>query len=403
MSRPSLLESKNLQPYWDVDRLRQEGLWNYDIIVEPTPGSSKACVYDHQVDLMGSYSYLGLIGHPKINEAAQRAIEQYGTGTHGVRKLAGTTALHADLDAATARFLGTEDAVTFSSGYMANITLFSAFADVNHSVIADYLVHASTIDGLTLAKTQFTRFKHNNEDSLARLLSRSDASIPAVVAMEGCYSMDGDLGNLPEIYAVAKAHGATLVIDEAHSIGAIGDTGRGICEHFGIAPQLDLILMGTFSKAFPASGGYLAGSKAFCDFIRSRGRGYIFSGALAPPTTAAALASMQVILEEPWRVSRLRELTTFWKKMLDERGIPYRGGHSPVVPVMTFESERSWHIANDCIENGLFVQSIMSPVVPPGTARLRTSVNLNLDENALERAADVIQSALAKFPRESEA
>lgn len=346
------------------------------------------------MDLLGSYSYLGLLGHQEIEEAAKRAIEIYGTGTHGVRLLAGTLSLHRQLEEEIAAFLGTEDAVVFSSGYAANLSILASVMAPGALIVADKLIHASLVDGSALSGAEIVRFRHNSLAALKMCLESASPDRPVMVVVDGVYSMEGDLAPLPGIVELVKQFGAALMVDEAHSIGVCGPTGRGVCEHFGVDPKSIDILMGTFSKAIPASGGYAAGSKEVCDFLRLQGRGFIYSGALAPPVAAAALASLKIIQREPHRVAALVDLRQAFHALLDSRGIPYIKTETPIVPILCGSSHQAWSVASACQKKSVFVQAIVPPVVPEGKARLRAAVNYNHSQRQLVRFADVLAEAL---------
>ncbi|MGH2510005.1 MAG: aminotransferase class I/II-fold pyridoxal phosphate-dependent enzyme, partial [Ktedonobacteraceae bacterium] len=256
--------------------------------------------------MMASYSYLGLLGHPRINAAAQAALMEFGTGTHGVRLLAGTISPHRKLEQTIARFKQSEDAVVFTSGYVTNIATIATLASKGHVVICDQLNHASIIDGCTLSQAQFVLFRHNDMDDLARCLRQNGQAGKQLVAVDAVFSMDGDIINLPEVVRLCKQHGAFLMVDEAHSVGVLGATGHGIEEHFGLDSQAIDVKMGTLSKALPSVGGYVAGKAELITALKHNARPFIFSAALPPPQIAAAQAALELIEEEPQRVTTLQ-------------------------------------------------------------------------------------------------
>jgi len=253
-------------------------------------------VQGREMLMFASYSYLGLLGHPKINAAAKAAIDEFGTGTHGVRTLAGSLDLHAELEEDLARFKQTEDAITFSSGYVTNLTAVSTLVGRHDAVICDKLNHASIVDGCLLSGAEFVRFRHNDMDDLGRCLQRAEGKGTRLVVVDAVFSMDGDIINLPRMVELCHEHRARLMVDEAHSVGVLGRTGRGIEEHFGLGSVIDL-KMGTLSKTIPSVGGYLAGGRDLIHLIRHTSRAYIFSAALPPAQTAAAKAALEVMLE----------------------------------------------------------------------------------------------------------
>ena len=243
--------------------------------------------------MFASYSYLGLLNHPKINEAAKAAIDRFGTGTHGVRILAGTLTLHEELEQTIARFKGTDDAITYSSGYATNLATISTLVGRNDWVLSDKWNHASIVDGCLLSRAEFVRFRHNDMDDLARQLRKAPAGVSKLVVADAVFSMDGDIVNLPVLVDVCRRYGARLMVDEAHSLGVLGKTGRGIEEHFDM-PGAIVIKMGTLSKTIPAIGGYIAGDKRTITYLKHVARAFVFSAALPPPVAAAAKAAFEV-------------------------------------------------------------------------------------------------------------
>ena len=360
-------------------------------IEEYLPGS-RVRVTDHgDMLLLGGYSYLGLNGHPKINQAACEAISKYGTGTHGVRLLAGSLNLHRQLEAKVAEFKQTEAAATFSSGFFANVSTIASLLGRDDTVICDKLNHASIVDGCQLSGAKLVRFQHNDMDSLETCLAKSKGK--KMVIVDAVFSMDGDIINLPEVSRLCRQYGAWLMVDEAHSIGVLGATGKGIEEHFGLPPESVDIKMGTFSKAIPSAGGYIATSKKLCHFIQHQARGFIYSGALSPPNTAAALAALEVIEEEPERIQTLHRNVDHFARGLRSLGFNFLKSQTPIFPVICGEDWAAWEIARACQRKGVFVQAIPHPVVPKGTARLRAAVSASHSLEDLDFCLNVLQSA----------
>src|SRR3990172_238740 len=288
-----------------IDGLKEADLYFYNQPVDELKGNARAIVRGREMLMFASYSYLGLLGHPRINAAATAAIDKYGTGTHGVRLLAGTLALHEELENTIADFKHAEAAITFSSGYVTNLTAISTLVGRHDSVICDKLNHASIVDGCLLSGANFTRFKHNDMEDLERALKEASTKGTKLVVVDAVFSMDGDLIDLPRVAALCQKYDAWLMVDEAHSLGMVGKTGRGIEEHFGLGDVVD-IKMGTLSKTIPSVGGYVAGPKDLVGYLRHASRAYIFSAALPPAQAAAALEAFRVILDEPERIARLR-------------------------------------------------------------------------------------------------
>ena len=264
-----------------VDLLQETDLYFYNQPVTELKGGARALINGRDMGMYASYSYLGLIGHPRINKAAKDAIDRYGTGTHGVRMLAGSLDLHKELEETIAEFKGTEAAVTYTSGYVTNLTVVSSILGRGGYVISDKLNHASIVDGCLMSGAKFLRFRHNDmEDLEARLNGIPEGATKLVVA-DAVFSMDGDIIDFPNVVRLSKKYNAWLMIDEAHSVGVLGKTGRGIEEHFGMEGSID-IKMGTLSKTIPSVGGYIAGKQELIDFLSHASRAYIFSAALPP-------------------------------------------------------------------------------------------------------------------------
>jgi 8-amino-7-oxononanoate synthase len=339
-----------------------------------------------------SYSYLGLLGHPKIGAAAQEALARYGTGTHGVRLLAGTLPLHGELEETIARFKRAEAAIVYSSGYVTNLSTVAALVGRNDVVICDKFNHASIVDGCLLSQAKFLRFRHNDMAGLERRLQQVDPEVGRLVIVDAVFSMDGDVINLPEVSRLCREYGARLMVDEAHSLGVLGETGHGIEEHFGLEDIVD-IKMGTLSKTIPSVGGYIAGSQELITYLKHVARGFFFSAALPPAQVAAAKASFEVIEEEVERVKKLQRNVEFFLGGLKARGFDTLCSETPIVPVICGEDERAYQMAKLCQEKDVFVLPVVSPAVPLGLARLRANVTAAHSEDDISHALDIFEWA----------
>jgi len=342
------------------------------------------------MSMFASYSYLGLIGHPRIDAAARKAVDDFGTGTHGVRTLAGTLTLHNELEATIAEFKGMEDAVTFTSGYVTNLTAISSLVGRHDCVFSDKLNHASIVDGCLMSGSKFIRFRHNDMDDLAARLKDAPSQAAKLVICDAVFSMDGDIIDLPRVVELCKENDAWLMIDEAHSLGVLGETGKGIEEHFNLEGAID-IKMGTLSKTIPSVGGYIAGNADLIKFLRHQSRAYIFSAALPPAQAAAAMESFRVILDEPWRVKQLRENTNLFINGLKERGFDTMKTETAIVPLLCGTDEKAFEMTRECHKRDLFVLPVISPAVPEGLARLRTTVTANHEPEQIERALEIFE------------
>ena len=342
--------------------------------------------------MYASYSYLGLVGHPRINEAAVKAIEKYGTGTHGVRLLAGSLVLHQELEETIAKFKMAEAAVTFSSGYVTNLTVISTLLGRGDYVISDKLNHASIVDGCLMSGAKFLRFKHNDMEALEQRLQQVPGGATTLVIADSVFSMDGDVINFPKFVELCKKYGAWIMIDEAHSVGVLGKTGRGIEEHFGMEGSIDF-KMGTLSKTIPSVGGYIAGKKELVEFLRHASRAYIFSAAIPPAQAAGAKEAFDVILDEPWRVEKLTANAKQFIEGIKGRGFDTLYTSTAIVPVLCGSDETAFMMTRQAQHQDVFVLPVVSPAVPPGLARLRATVTAAHEPDEIEHAMNVIEAA----------
>jgi 8-amino-7-oxononanoate synthase len=375
-----------------VRKLREDDLYYYNLPVEEIKGGSRVVVGGREMAMYASYSYLGLIGHPRINAAAKAAIDKFGTGTNGVRLLAGTLTLHGELEETIAAFKHAEAAITYSSGYVTNLTVLSTLVGRGDYVISDKLNHASIVDGCLMSGAEFRRFKHNDMEELERRLQQVPGDAARLVVADAVFSMDGDILDLPRTIEICKKYNAWLMIDEAHSVGVLGKTGRGIEEHFGLGDVID-IKMGTLSKTIPSVGGYVAGKKELVQYLRHASRAYIFSAALPPAQAAAANEAFKVILDEPWRVEKVCANGEQFVKGLKSAGFDTMLSTTAIVPVLCGTDERAYKLTQVCHHQDLFVLPVVSPAVPEGLARLRATVTAAHEPKEIEYAMEVIEKA----------
>jgi glycine C-acetyltransferase len=375
-----------------VDGLKGQDLYFYNQPITELRGGARVLVNGREMGMFASYSYLGLVGHPKINAAARDAIDRYGTGTHGVRTLAGSLVLHRELEETIAEFKGAEAAITYTSGYATNITVVSTLVGRGDYVISDKLNHASIVDGCLMSGAKFLRFRHNDMEALEDRLKQVEAGAAKLVVADSVFSMDGDVIDFPKVVELCRRYGAWLMIDEAHSVGVLGKTGRGIEEHFDMPGSID-IKMGTLSKTIPSVGGYVAGKRDLIEYLRHASRAYIFSAALPPAQAAAAKASFEVILEEPWRVEKLNQNAQQFIGGLKQRGFDTLYTETAIVPVICGTDEAAFSMTRAAQHEDLFVLPVVSPAVPPGLARLRATVTAAHESPEIEQAMEVIYRA----------
>jgi glycine C-acetyltransferase len=375
-----------------LEEVRENDLYFYNIPITELQGGARVVVDGRTMEMFASYSYLGLIGHPRIAAAAHTSLDRFGTGTHGVRLLAGTLSLHQDLEAELAAWKGAQAAVTFSSGYVTNLTVISALLGRRDYVFSDKLNHASIVDGCLLSGAQLIRYRHNDPADLDERLADAPPDAGRLVVTDAVFSMDGDIVRLPELAEICRRRGAWLMVDEAHSLGVLGATGRGVEEHFGLPGVVD-IQMGTLSKTVPSVGGFVAGRAELIDFLRHAARAYIFSAALPPPQAAAALEAVRVIREEGWRLEHLRRNTQLFTSGLRKLGFDTMNTQTPIVPILCRHDNRAFALARECHRLGLFVVPVVSPAVPPGMARLRATVTAAHSPQEIEAAVAAIGQA----------
>ncbi len=379
-----------------VARLKSEDLYYLNMpVAEILPGM-KVRVNGREMGMYASYSYLGLVGHPRINEAAKKAVDEFGTGTNGVRMLAGTLTLHKELEETIAHFKHAEAAVTYSSGYVTNLTVISGLMGRGDYVFSDKLNHASIVDGCLMSGAEFRRFRHNDMEHLEGLLKNAPQDVAKMVIADAVFSMDGDIIDLPKTVELCRKYNAWLMVDEAHSVGVLGKTGTGIEEHFGLGDVID-IKMGTLSKTIPSVGGYVASKKELVTYLQNWSRAYMFSAALPPAQAAAANEAFKVILDEPWRIERLNQNSKQFTGGLKSMGFDTMLTETAIVPVLCGEDDMAFAMTREAQHNDVFVLPVASPAVPQGLARLRATVTAAHEPSEIERAMDVIGEAGKKL------
>jgi len=349
-------------------------------------------VNGREMIMIGSNNYLGLTTHPKVREASLKALEQYGTSCSGSRFLCGTLDLHEKLEARLARFMRKETALVFSTGFQTNQGVIAPLIGRGDAVVIDRLVHASILDGVRLSFGKVRRFRHNDPESLRKNLEACPESKGILVIVDGVYSMDGDLAPLPGLVKVAKEFGARIMVDDAHGVGVLGESGRGVVEHFGVADQVDLI-MGTFSKSLASLGGFIAGDDRVISYIKHHSRALIFSASMPPMAVAAANAALDVIDTEPEHRERLWRNTNFLLQGLVSLGFNTGATETPVIPLIIGEDIRTAFFWKRLFEDGLFTNCVLAPGVPQGTQRIRTSLMASHTMEDLEKVVEICGTA----------
>lgn len=342
--------------------------------------------------MMSGYSYLGLSGDQRVVDGAKAALEQYGTGAHGVRALAGSLPVHEELEAEVARFNGRAAGAVFGSGYAANVGTIAALCGPGDTIVVDKYDHASIVDGCKLSGATINRFRHNDPEHLDLRLRSAPADGLRLVIVDSVYSMDGDIAPLPELRKVCDDHDALLMVDEAHALGVIGATGRGIEEHFGGGDLVD-IKLGTLSKAVPSMGGWVAGPAQLIQHLRYNARPFLFSAALAPPQAGAALAALRVLAQEPWRVQFVQQQAARLRGLLNDAGMRTLASETAVIPLVAGSDQAAYDYATACRRHGVIGLPVVSPAVPNTLARLRIAVTARHSAEDIDRAGQAFLDA----------
>jgi len=362
--------------------LKQSGHYFFFRELE-SPQDSEVVVNGKRVIMIGSNNYLGLTNQPRVKEAAIKAIEKYGTGCAGSRLLNGNLDIHEDLEKKLARFLRKEAALVFATGYQTNLGVISALVSRNDVAIIDMYDHASIMDGCRLSFGEVKKYRHKDMDALERVLEGTRGKNKLII-VDGVFSMEGDIADLPAIVKLAKAHGARIMLDDAHAIGVLGDGGRGTAEHFGLENEVDLI-MGTFSKSLAAIGGFVAGPSDVISWIKHVARSMIFSASLPPSLVASVSTALDIIEEQPELRARLWRNTH--KMLSGYKTLGYDTGTSatPIIPVVIKDTMKTYEMCRLLFENGVFVNAVISPAVPQGRELLRTSYMATHTEEQLDK------------------
>lgn len=342
-----------------------------------------------RVLMFGSNCYTGLVNDPRIKEAAIEATRKYGTGCAGSPFLNGTLDLHKQLEARIAEYIGKEDVMIYSTGFGVNLGVVSALTGREDYILWDEQDHASIIEGRRLSFSQSLKYKHNDIESLEKQLQRCEPDKIKLIVTDGVFSMEGDVANLPKIVELAKKYNATVMVDEAHSIGVFGEGGRGICNHYGLTDDVDLV-MGTFSKSFASLGGFIATDKEITNFLRHHSRSYIFTASITPASTAAALKAIDLMIEEPERQENLWKLTNLALDGFRSRGFEIGNTSTPIIPLYIRDNFKTFAITRDLFDQGIFVNPVVSPAVAPHDTLIRFSLMATHTEAQVEEALEKI-------------
>ena len=389
-----LLQAK-LARYDAPQKAKALGVYPYFREIE-SDQDTEVIINGKKVLMFGSNSYLGLTNHPKIKEAAIAAIKKYGTGCAGSRFLNGTLDIHVELEKRLARFVGKEEAIIYSTGFQVNLGVISCLTGREDYIIWYELDHASIIEGRRLSFSTQLKFKHNDMASLEKVLKSCPEDKVKLIVVDGVFSMEGDVANLPEIVALAKKYNAAIYVDEAHGIGVFGRQGRGTCDHFGVAQDVDLI-MGTFSKSFASLGGFVATDSITANYLRHNSRSYIFSASITPASTAAVSAALDIMESEPERIEHLWEMTHYALDGFRNMGCEIGNTSTPIIPLFIRDNNKTFRITRELFDEGVFVNPVVSPAVPSDSTLIRFSLMATHTKEQLDFALDKIQKCFKRY------
>ncbi|KAA6340745.1 8-amino-7-oxononanoate synthase [termite gut metagenome] len=380
-----LLQEK-LAKYDLPQKAKEQGVYPYFRCIE-SEQNTEVIMNGRKVLMFGSNSYLGLTNHPKVIEAAVEATRKYGTGCAGSRFLNGTLDLHIQLEKELAKFVGKEEAIIYSTGFQVNLGVVSCVTGREDYIICDELNHASIVEGRRLSFSTALKYKHNDMESLEKELQKCKPESIKLIITDSVFSMEGDIANLPGIVNLAKKYNANIMADEAHGIGVLGAQGRGVCNHFGLTNDVDLI-MGTFSKSFASIGGFIAADESIINYIRHNSRPYIFSASNTPGATAATYAALQLMIHEPEHIQRLWENTSYTLSRFHELGFAIGHTATPIIPIYVRDMEKTFLVTKMAFDEGVFVNPVIPPACSPNDTLIRFSLMATHTKEQIDSAID---------------
>ena len=375
---------------------REQGWYPYFKEIQSGAGP-EVTIDGRRMIMIGSNNYLGLTQHPHVIESAQKAIAKYGSGCTGSRFLNGTLDLHTELENRLARFMQTEAALVFSTGFQTNLGVISTIAGRDDIIFADRSNHASIVDGCRLSFARVLKYRHNDFDHLEKLLQNHDDDAGKLIVTDGVFSMEGDIVDLPKIVELARKYNARVMVDDAHSIGVLGKHGRGTAEHYGLSPKDVDLVMGTFSKSFASLGGFIAGDAYVIDYIKHHARALIFSASMPPGSVAAVIAALDVIESEPELLEKLWRNVNKMKEGFDEMGFNTGNSRTPIIPILIGDEMATFEFWRKLYENGIFTNPAIAPAVPPGHGLIRTSYMATHTDDILDHVLEVFYKLGKEF------
>ncbi len=389
------LMHEKLSKFTRAEEIKEAGLYPYFRVIE-SDQDTEVIINGKKVLMFGSNSYLGLTNHPSIKKASIAAINKYGCGCAGSRFLNGTLDIHLELEDKLAAYVGKEAALVFSTGFQVNIGVIPALLGRHDYLILDELDHASIIEGARLGFAKIVKYKHNDLESLEKILQSCQPDKIKLIVTEGIFSMDGDIAHLPGIVTLAEKYNANLMVDDAHSLGVIGECGRGASSHFGVTDKTDLI-MGTFSKSLASIGGFIAADQTTINFLKHHARSLIFSASISPAATASVIAALEIIKNEPERIDQLWANTHFALGALKELGFDTGHSKTPIIPILVRDDMKTFQLSKLLLDQGIFVNPVTSPAVAKENSLIRFSLMATHTKEQIEKAIDKLYNVSKKL------
>ena len=386
---------KKLVGFTKPDELKKAGIYPYFRSIEENH-DTEVVIQGRKLLMFGSNSYMGLTNHPKVKEAAKKAIDMYGSSCSGSRFLNGTSRLHIELEERLADHVGKESALIFTTGFQTNLGTVATLTGRNGVIILDELDHASIIEGSRLSFSRVLKFAHNDMKDLEKLLQSVQVEKIKMIVIDGIFSMEGDICNLPEITRLANKYEALVMVDDAHALGVIGEKGKGTANHFGLTEQVDII-MGTFSKSLASVGGYIATTTETVNYLKHHSRPMIFSASIPPSAVAAALAALEIIQTEPERQEKLWTNTAYIANALQELGFDIKTSETPIIPIYIRDNYLTFQFTQRLFEEGIFVNPVVSPAVRSDSSLLRLSIMATHTRDQLDEAIDKIEKVASEL------
>ncbi|MDY6026862.1 MAG: aminotransferase class I/II-fold pyridoxal phosphate-dependent enzyme [Prevotella sp.] len=388
------LLQERYKKYREPQKFMEAGVYCYFREITGKQGT-EVKMSGHNVLMFGSNAYTGLTGDPRVEAAAKAAIDQYGTGCAGSRFLNGTLDIHVKLEKELAAFEHKDDALCFSTGFTVNSGVLSVICGREDYIICDDRDHASIVDGRRLSFATCLKYKHNDMEDLEKQLQKCRPESIKLIVVDGVFSMEGDLAKLPEIVALKKKYNASIMVDEAHGLGVFGKEGRGVCDHFGVTDDVDLI-MGTFSKSLASIGGFIAGDSDTINYLRHTCRTYIFSASNTPAATAAAMEALHIIRREPERIERLWDVTNYALKRFREEGFEIGETESPIIPLYVRDVEKTFLVTKLAFDAGVFINPVIPPACAPQDTLVRFALMATHTKEQVERGVQALKKVFVE-------